>query len=342
ESDEENKQLRKRIYDLESKADHFRVEQLKMREDNVKYFSEANEALKNQLKDLESRMDNLRHLFAETNEQYLIDKQREISTLQKSLLEEMDKALHQKQELLWAEEQMFAEGVAHRVRTTLVSLQGQLLFTLERLGLLDPESKTEAFWKTRWHLLFQGASELSENFQAIQTQLQDVTRTLDDFMHLTKRREISREPVDMKALVQKEMAEVYVDRQPTLSLEFFTDDPLPYVKGDRELLAFLVRTLLRNALETLPNGAGKIEITLKNQSAQGQVQIFVRDSGEGIPSYLLPRLFQPFFTTKDGRQGLNLSRAKKYAEFHGGTLELVKTDKEGTTFRVDLSIEGGA
>ena len=341
ESAQENTELRKRTHALEQRADTFRAEQLRVREDDVKSFSDMHEALKNQLKDLETRIANMRTLFSQSNQQLAMDKQKEISVLQKSLLDEMGSALKKKQDLLWAEEEMFAKGVAQRVRTSLVSLQGQLLLTLERLGLLDPESQTEAFWKARWHLLVEGASELSENFRSIQSQLAEVTKTLDDYMHLTQRKEIVRTPVAIKELVQKIMAEVYVERRPSLSVEFLSDDPLPYVSGDSELLEFVLKTLFRNALEALPSGAGKIEIVLKNQSDKKQIQIWVRDSGLGVPPHLVPRLFQPFFTTKEGRQGLNLSRARKYVEYHGGTLDVITTNEQGSSFQVVLPLEGG-
>ena len=56
----------------------------------------------------------------------------------------------------------------------------------------------------------------------------------------------------------------------------------------------------------------------------------VKDSGQGIPTYLVPRLYQPFFTSKPGRQGLSLSRTKRYVELHGGQIELLKTGEDGT------------
>lgn len=339
ETTEENDELRKSIRDAESEGDTIRVQQMKLREDDIRFFSEEHEGLKNQLKELESRLTNLRHLFAQTNQKMVTEKQEEISLLQRRLLEEMESALRRKQELSWNEEEMFAKGVAHRVRTALVSAQGQLMLTLERLGLLDPQTRNEAFWRTRIRLMMEGAEALSDNFRAIQRQLQDVTSTLDDYLHLTHRREINREPVSIKDLVQAEMADIYAERRPTLSVEFLSDDPLPDVTGDPSLLKFIVRELLKNAMEALPNGAGQVSIALKNAAAERRIRMLVKDSGRGIPESMLGRLFEPFFTTKEHRQGLSLSRARRYAEFHGGTLSLVKTGTAGTTFQLEIPLE---
>jgi len=339
-SEEENENLRKRVREYEDRAERFRAEQLRLREDDVKYFSESQEKLKLNLKDLETRLSNLKSLFTETNSDLVKEKQEEITLLQKQLVGEMEEALKKKQELVWREEEMFAKGVANRVRTALVSLQGQLLLTLERLGLLDPESSDEKFWQARIHLFIKGAGELTENFQSIQSQLQEITMTLDDYLHLTRQGSLANESVSLKELVQKEMAEFYSDRRPTLQFEFVPDSLVPFVKGDRELLQFVVSTLIRNAVEAIPDQKGRVTIILKNRSDVAVVQMTVQDTGPGIPENLRPRLFEPFFSTKAGRKGLNLCRAKKYMELHGGKLELLHTAPEGSTFQIEVPIEG--
>jgi len=334
----ENETLRKRVHEVEQQSEQVRLQQLRTRETDIKYYSDNHELLKNQAKDLETRISNMRRLFADTNTQFLSNKQEEITLLQKRLLEEMESTLRKKQEMSWAEEDMFAKGVAHRVRTTLVSAQGQLMLTLERLGLLDPHSKTEAFWKARLKLLVEGVGELSSNFKSIHGMLQQVTAALDDYLHLTHRRELASSLVSLKSLVQEEMATLFIDRQPNLSIEFLPDDPLPDIAGDEALLKFTIHTLLQNAYEALPGGSGQITVALKNRSDLGVVQVFVRDTGSGVADHVRPRMFQPFFSTKEGRQGLSVSRAKRYVEFHGGTLQLLESGPIGATFQMDVPI----
>ncbi len=338
EAEEENRFLRTRIKELETYLEKYRTEQTRLREEDFRSFSESHQALKIQFEELETRIANLRQLFTDTNRTLLAEKQEEISLLQKKLLEEMETTLRRRQELVWTEEDLFAKGVAHRVRTALVSAQGQLYLTLERMGLLDPVTKSESTWRARLRLLVEGAGELGDNFRSIQEQFQNVIGTLDEYLHLTGRRGIVREPVRVKELVQKVMAEVYTTRRPTLSVEFLPDDPLPFLIGDTELLQFVVTTLLRNAIEACPNQTGNVVVALKNKSETGQIEILVKDSGAGVPYHLLPRIFQPFFSTKPNRQGLNLSRAKRYVELHGGTLELLGSDKNGTIFQVLLPL----
>jgi signal transduction histidine kinase len=338
ETSAENEALRRRVQEVERDTEDFRLQQMRTRENDIKYYSENHELLKNQVKDLETRIANLRRLFADTNTQFLTDKQEEITLLQKRLLDEMEATLRKKQEMSWAEEDMFAKGVAHRVRTALVSAQGQLLLTLERLGLLGPQSKSEAFWRARLKLLVEGAGELASNFKSIHSTLQQVTLSLDDYLHLTHRRELATSLVSLKTLVQEELSSLFLDRQPTLSVEFLPDDPLPDVAGDPALLKYALHALIQNAIEALPNAVGQVTIALKNRSDLGLVQVLVRDSGVGVPDHARPRLFQPFFSTKEGRQGLSLSRAKRYVEFHGGTLQLLESGGTGSLFQMDVPI----
>jgi signal transduction histidine kinase len=339
---EENEILRKRVREFEQQADVFRAQQLRVREDDIRFYSETHEALRNQLGDLETRLSNLRELFADSNKKLATDKQEEISLLQKKLLDEMEITLRRRQELAWAEEESFAKGVANRVRTALVSAQGQLLLTLERLGVLEPDTKTEAFWKGRLRLLVDGAGEIAKNFREIQALLAEVTSALDDYLHLTRRREIAREPVALADLARRELSSLYADRQPTLNIDVMADDPLPDVTGDASLISFVVRELVRNAVESLPNGAGSVFIQIKNVRETGVVRMLVKDSGKGIPKDVRARLFQPFFSTKANRQGLSLSRAKRYAEFHGGDLTLIESSPSGTLFQLELPVAGKA
>jgi len=336
---DENGALRERVQQFEQQTDVFRAQQMQAREEDIRQYSETHASIREEVKDLESRLGNLRELFTQSNKALVSSKQEEISLLQKKLLEEMESTLKRRQEVSWAEEEAFAKGVAQRVRTALVSAQGQLLLTLERLGLMDPENKTEDFWRARIRLFMDGADELSENFREVQALLQDVTGALDDYLHLTHRRKLSSEPVSLSDLVRREIASLYVDRQPTLNFDVLSDDPLPDISGDPQLISFIARELIKNSVEALPGGVGQVLVSLKHIAARGVIQVMFRDSGRGIPEHEQGRLFQPFFTTKGGRQGLSLSRARRYAEFHQGSLELIESSTKGTLFQLELPIE---
>jgi hypothetical protein len=70
-----------------------------------------------------------------------------------------------------------------------------------------------------------------------------------------------------------------------------------------------------------------------------EVVVTVRDNGTGIPESILPRIFEPFVSSKGQRgTGLGLAVARKIAERHGGRLEVVSTSRSGTEIAMRLPI----
>lgn len=109
-----------------------------------------------------------------------------------------------------------------------------------------------------------------------------------------------------------------------------------YVKINPPLFNWVIENIMRNALDALEEGTGKI--TWKIHKASDYVEIEVSDSGKGIPPSKLKTVFEPGYTTKTRGWGLGLSLAKRIIEnYHRGKI-YVKHSKlgEGTTFAIQL------
>jgi signal transduction histidine kinase len=93
--------------------------------------------------------------------------------------------------------------------------------------------------------------------------------------------------------------------------------------------------LLWNAVDAMPNG-GRIGVSTRRGGRE--VCIAVRDSGVGIPAEILPRLYDPFFSTKRRRGGTGLGLSVSYGivEEHGGRFEVDSEPDKGTDFRLYL------
>lgn len=115
-----------------------------------------------------------------------------------------------------------------------------------------------------------------------------------------------------------------------------------YIQANEELLAIALQEILKNALIYTPEG-GSIHLTA-TQDADTLI-ITVQDGGIGIHEKDLPRLFERFYKVDTARQlnksgaGFGLSIAKRIVEAHHGTIEVMSTYGEGTTFSVTLPIK---
>ena len=109
---------------------------------------------------------------------------------------------------------------------------------------------------------------------------------------------------------------------------------LPWVEADANQLQQVLLNLLNNAREAL-GGRGEIRVSTA-LTADGRVRFSVTDDGPGIPPEIQPRIFVPFFTTKEEGTGLGLSVSYRIVRDHGGRLEVTSEPGAGAAFTVDL------
>lgn len=104
---------------------------------------------------------------------------------------------------------------------------------------------------------------------------------------------------------------------------------------DFNSIEVVFENLLLNAKQAI-KGSGIINIRLAEEGNFAKIE--VEDSGEGIPNHVLPKIFDPLFTTKQEGTGLGLSSCRNIVEQHGGTIEVKTEIGKGTTFTVKLPI----
>jgi PAS domain S-box-containing protein len=113
---------------------------------------------------------------------------------------------------------------------------------------------------------------------------------------------------------------------------------------DASQVSNALHNLLLNARQAMPGG-GIIEIDATNAVIEAEapslapgryVKIEIRDTGIGIPSEILPRIFDPYFTTKESGGGLGLATAYSVVSKHGGHITVHSTPGSGTTFSLYL------
>jgi len=114
-----------------------------------------------------------------------------------------------------------------------------------------------------------------------------------------------------------------------------TEEELPNVVIDPELMKRVFSNLFMNAIQAMPNGGSlSIEITHSNRN----VSVGIQDTGVGISEENQAKLFHPLFTTKAKGQGLGLPECKRLVEAHGGTISVQSKLGAGSKFTVTIPI----
>lgn len=114
-------------------------------------------------------------------------------------------------------------------------------------------------------------------------------------------------------------------------------NPAPEIVGEPERLQQVFLNLFLNAIDAMPQG-GTLRVDLAPVDGRRRVEVRVSDTGVGIPAASLPRIFDPFYTTKaSGRgSGLGLVVANGIVIDHGGEIEVHSESGQGTEFVVRL------
>ncbi len=143
---------------------------------------------------------------------------------------------------------------------------------------------------------------------------------------------------DICALLEECYRSVRIQLQePRLKVRKEFTSGLPPVQCDRDQLKQVFLNLMQNALDAM-GGKGVLDIKTYLASEEEGLWVVVElsDTGGGIPSDVLPNIFNPFFTTKNKGTGLGLAIVRRILEMHGARIEVDNRPGEGTTFRIKL------
>jgi signal transduction histidine kinase len=211
-----------------------------------------------------------------------------------------------------------AAGVAHEINNPLTIIMAQLYLLAQRK--LDPQ--------------------IEEGMEIIDAAAKRAAAIVRDLILFAEHRP----PRRSRCQVGEQVREVVAFEEARLEAEGITVrvhiEPVPDIWADHNHLQEVLLHVLQNAQHAMreAHSGGVISINVK-PTATG-VRIEVKDAGTGIPPEHLPRIFNPFFTTKqpgDGR-GLGLSVAHSIVTEHGGRIWAENMPEGGAVFTIDLPI----
>ncbi len=151
-------------------------------------------------------------------------------------------------------------------------------------------------------------------------------------------------PTDLAKLVESSLVLLEREMQKyRIVIELHVEPAPPALACGNEIQQVLLN-LLTNARQAMPRG-GRIVMRIAPDAAAGTVDLTVRDSGTGIPADVLPRIFDRYFSTKQGPDssgkggaGVGLSMCREIMEAHQGKIRVESTVGVGTAFTLKLPV----
>jgi len=172
-----------------------------------------------------------------------------------------------------------------------------------------------------------------EDLQVLQRNAMRVARIAQSFLSFARQSPAERGPVELNCVIVEtlELVERQMGKE-GVRITTRLDPALPRLLGHANALEQVLLNLITNARDAM-SGEGKIVIeTTLAAGRPDQVLLRVSDTGPGIAPEALPRIFDPFYTTKPTGTGLGLSVSYGIVRDHNGTVDVESTPGRGTTF----------
>ncbi len=209
-----------------------------------------------------------------------------------------------------------AAGIAHEIRNPLTSINILI------------HSLTENF---------PSGNSSREDFKVIAEEINRINDIVDQFLRFAKPAPPLLEKAEVLSIVEEtlQLLRPQIEKQRILVQKEF--QPLPAILMDREQMKQAILNLLLNAVQAMPEGG---HLALKGHIPEEDrwVQLSIQDSGVGIPGGDIDKLFDPFFSTKEGGIGLGLSITHRIIDQLDGKIEVESAPGKGTLFTIWLPI----
>ena len=166
-------------------------------------------------------------------------------------------------------------------------------------------------------------------------EVQRLNSIVEQFLSLARPIEIKAEALPLAAVLQELAAlEDGEAKRSQVQIRVVTAPNLSPLKADPSHLTQVLLNLMLNGLQAMPHGG---TLTLEAKASSSNFLIAVTDTGTGIAPENLPRIFEPYFTTKTQGSGLGLAISRRIIEAHGGTI-IAAADESGVGCRFEISL----
>lgn len=206
-----------------------------------------------------------------------------------------------------------AAGVAHELRNPLSSIKGLTVLLKSKF----PDN---------------GADR--ETADILVREVERLNRSIGELLDYARPDRLENKKVSLHEILQKSISLIRVDAdaaEVSIATEFCSEPD--FVNADPDKLNQVFLNLFLNALQAMDNG-GLLRVHTRVE--EGNLICKIEDSGCGIDAEILPRVFDPYVTTKSDGTGLGLAMSAKIIEEHEGSIVITSTSGQGTTVRLSL------
>src|SRR3989454_10137198 len=229
-----------------------------------------------------------------------------------------------------------AASLAHEIGTPLNSISGHVQLLARRKGLDDVSQR---------------------RIQIIENQIENIVRTVKQLLSWTRKFDLKIEAVDLRrALKESILVSSPALQQRKIKVQMDLPRDCPQIYGDAGYLQQVFLNFINNSMDAMPEG-GELRLRLRYPTRDAaddgpasaadrapdpaEVAVEVSDTGHGIKPEMLPRIFEPMFTTKHmgTGAGLGLAICEQIIRQHGGAIHVESELRRGTTFKITLPVD---
>lgn len=211
-----------------------------------------------------------------------------------------------------------ASAIAHEIRNPL----NYINLTLDQLRakyVPEDEKKAETFDKLTVQL---------------KTEVERINQLVSDFLRYSRPLKLNLTPTNLRQVLDNSLNIIeHQAEEQNIRISIIEHENASQILADTEVLRSVFNNLFINAIQAMPNG-GSLNVVISPDEDFAKIEI--ADTGEGISEENLPKIFEPYFSTKETGTGLGLAIVKRIIDEHSGTIEVESKEGEGTKFTVKL------
>lgn len=228
-------------------------------------------------------------------------------------LKKMERQLRQKEKL--AAVGQLAAGIAHEIRNPLASISGSIQLMAGSPDV-DPE-------KVRL-------------MNIVLREIDRLNNLITEFLEYVRPEEVKKEAIDLNALVKEILEQIRFNKNLRQDIQQKVElESKNWITGNRDKLKQALLNIILNSYQAMEM-VEDAEISVSSFDDKGKVVLKISDTGVGISSETLDRIFEPFHTTKPKGTGLGLAVTHKILEAHDAVIGVESQPNIGTTFRVEF------